>query len=55
MSPLHLLSPEIVTERGKHLRQRFLFLFALLTFFEMSWHFGLNIEYRFEVAIVRIV
>jgi len=27
---------------------------ALASFIGMSWHFGLNLEYRFEVAIITI-
>jgi hypothetical protein len=42
---------------GKAIRWTFLisFLLSYLAFAAMSWHFGLNIEYRFEVTIITIV
>ena len=30
-------------------------LLAFASFITMSWHFGLNLEYRFEVAVITIV
>jgi hypothetical protein len=42
---------------GQAIRRTFVFSFLLsfLAFIIISWHFGLNIEYRFEVTIITIV
>jgi hypothetical protein len=46
-----------INRLGRAIRWVFLVpaVLAFASFFGMSWHFGFNIEYRFEVAVITII